>query len=696
MLANDDTRQHCGPRTYPNVVADSHGLANVLPQSDRGRRVLLDIVILRVKHHSRAHENPLLENHASASVDETIAVYADVISYLDLPRILSPESFGKEDIDAAGTETIHRPTQEATHAARYGAHERLHPALDLPTQRPSRALPPGRSIRHTMREVSVSVFRFHRRPSLWQNRSCRRDDSYPRVYPLYCTAPCFGQTHIRAHRWQWQHTVVAQPFLLVSLMCAGVLSALLLTNLSMEAVRVEPVETEDIEASIGRFNRWGLVLAGILTAFAFAAFVWMSRSQSYVADDFSMQLGARTSALGDYLLRMYRGLNGRVVPTFYAYVFLPRPRLFAVLNGVCLFGSVLMIIRLGLDRWPRLKSHDALLALAVLGTFWFGAPHPQQTLMWRVGAFNYLWVLFPMLLFALPYRVWLSDSVSQQPWKSTLVRSALMFLAGLFVGLMHAQAIVLLGWLGLWLLVYVIRRRMIAQVPAWLYTGSIGFLIGAATLLTAPGNQARMNTRALTAAQHLDTLRSLLSQAFINDWAGTYPWLGLILLLGLGVTALRQQSGSRVSGAAAWFTGAALLLVPLYWSAWATNSRATFFSFAALLIALLCLIPASRHVPVYKALTASSAVLGCLLIATLLATDALLEIQATREMERYHHSRTSVLLSAQGTEQDIVLDPIPFEGRRFQMIGEISADPDHWYNKDVASYYGVASVRLKE
>ncbi len=446
-------------------------------------------------------------------------------------------------------------------------------------------------------------------------------------------------------------------------------------------------------------RRVGIYLTGAAVIFALGTFFWISRYQSYMSDDFCVQVAARENSLLAYLTNAYETWNGRLLPSTVAYLMLPHRLLFAVANTIVLVGIVATVFRLALSRWPKSTLRDATLLVVLLGVFWFGTPVQDQTLMWRVGAFNYSWVLLLGLLFMVPYESWLTAGDDPPPRRHAFLLAVGMFFFGVMVGLSHEQMVAAIGWLGCCLLAYAVKTRRIKSVPLHLWSGAAGILLGLGVLLSAPGYRLRIGEEpAWVAADRMAVLKRFAWQAFEKDWAAGYMWLGLLLVLGLGVTMAAGMHGRKKGDLArplAFFSAALIILLPLFFSAWSTTSRATFFSFALVVTGVLALMP-MRENTVLDTLSEGSLVTLALFVALLLAADSGFEIRQTRVLENEVRWRRSMIVDSQAWGGNMVLPRIQAKTRRFQNFAELDTDPEHWRNRAMAEYYGMSSLRVEE
>lgn len=156
------------------------------------------------------------------------------------------------------------------------------------------------------------------------------------------------------------------------------------------------------------------------------------------------------------------------------------------------FNAFLFTLLVGEIYW---LSHEGKLTLNfnptyILGIFfalWAFNVKFIDTCLWLAGACNYLWMLVVVLAFLIPYVRNYFDTNAFQDCKKVL--AAGMFFLGILAGWSHETTtcwiiIVLTYWL------YVSNNKNDLQF--WKITGYIGFCIGYALLIFAPGNFSRL------------------------------------------------------------------------------------------------------------------------------------------------------------------------------------------------------------
>lgn len=433
---------------------------------------------------------------------------------------------------------------------------------------------------------------------------------------------------------------------------------------------------------------------------ALCVFAWISYDQAYMADDYPTLMRAQDSEPLEYTLRLYRDWTGRMVPVFLAWAVVPHRAVFAVINTAVFLGTVLLAFRLGARRWPRRTSTDMIAALLVFAALWFGAPAADETLLWRVGAINYSWTLFAALALLVPFRPTRTHQRTEagSRW-SVVARSIALGAMGLIAGLSHEQAAVAAAWVVFVFFATAAWSHELKILPRQLYAAAFGLLVGTIAVVLSPGSMERLAQEPQWAVdQRFALFRGFIINTFDVSWRGAYPWL--LLLLVLGFTAGASARGRNRMERLAWslpgltfISGALLVLLPLYRTAWSTSARATYISYGFLLVGVVCLLFDNPEPTVFTGLGGIRVTMIAALIGVALLFDAGMQYEASATLNKWLRWRNSTIYDAAANGGgDVAVPQIPLPNRRFQYIADFSDDPGHWSNREAANYFGVASI----
>jgi hypothetical protein len=239
-----------------------------------------------------------------------------------------------------------------------------------------------------------------------------------------------------------------------------------------------------------------------------------------IVDDYSFQYGVdgeKISSFRDILLfeiSNYKGLTGRVLVHSIAQFFLwvGKP-IFNIVNSVVYVIISILIWNIISDK----KSPYAYVLICI--AMWLFIPVFGQTCLWLDGACNYLWGIFFVLLFGLPYaKAWRGK-------KYTMWFSCVMLLIGFLAGMCNENTS---GGAILWALGTMVAFHVKKEkIPLWMYVGLVGCLCGYIFMIAAPGNWVRKgNVLATTIENPIIRYGAGLAYALVN-----YSELWILILL---------------------------------------------------------------------------------------------------------------------------------------------------------------------
>lgn len=135
----------------------------------------------------------------------------------------------------------------------------------------------------------------------------------------------------------------------------------------------------------------------------------------------------------------------------------------------------------------RNKSHDLFIYCLIHLLLWFFQPDYAGTILWISGSGNYLWCTTIILLFMLPYRLYINDNKSDY----VAAKSLFMFFGGVVTGWTNENTSI--GMIVMILLFILFYKNRKWKIPAWAISGLIGAIVGCLFLILAPGNFERLN-----------------------------------------------------------------------------------------------------------------------------------------------------------------------------------------------------------
>ena len=193
----------------------------------------------------------------------------------------------------------------------------------------------------------------------------------------------------------------------------------------------------------------------------------------------------------------YMGHSGRSVVHLFVRSFLTCPPIvFDLCNSIVFTAVVLMMYANVVGR----KKYDIRLLLCAFFLIWFKGVSFEETVLWQVGATNYLWGTCIILGFVTLYRYLLNreeqmlsaeDNKSEKNALQGIGKAFLIFLFGLAAGWCNENTsgggfLLCVCFLG----IYLLRDRK-RKPETWMLTGLVGQLIGIFMMVMSPGERLR-------------------------------------------------------------------------------------------------------------------------------------------------------------------------------------------------------------
>ena len=358
--------------------------------------------------------------------------------------------------------------------------------------------------------------------------------------------------------------------------------------------------------------------------------------------------------------------------------------------NLCSAGMfVLLGVLICLHARPRLSSLRPVPLLASCLGLWLLLPQFDLSVMWMSGAFNYLWMACLILGVLLPFRCWRGSRYTPD---SAALRALVMAPLGFLMGWTNensggAAILLVLFYMGCWLLRY---RR----IPLWSVTALLASLPAFYLLISAPGNSGRDDTS-------LTDLSVLLSR--VEKVAGLclscllVP--GLIVLAVVVLSRLRPRKGTPYGWQPyllpalyilAGLASVVALVVSPTIGARSWTWAVCFFLIAAGMTARLV----DWHSLLPRRLLACAMAVAC--VASVAAgAQALPDIWRTHQ--EVEHQLEQIRQQKAAGVLDVVVDPItPTQNRynAFVITAYLTDDPERWFNRWMAEYYGLDSIVL--
>lgn len=216
------------------------------------------------------------------------------------------------------------------------------------------------------------------------------------------------------------------------------------------------------------------------------------------ADDYSYSVSfltkQRITSIYDIFqsqIEHYKMINGRSIAHFLAQLFLYMGKpIFNIINS-CIFTILIYLIYFhSYGTFKNIKISWFLLINCIL---WVLTPAFGQSFLWITGSCNYMYGIFIILVFLIPYRKVLSNAYTRK--ENNLIIKIIQAITCLLLGIIAGwtnenTGVALIFMILLFLINYKIENK---EFSIWMFTGLIGSLIGFCMILFSPGQATRLS-----------------------------------------------------------------------------------------------------------------------------------------------------------------------------------------------------------
>lgn len=377
----------------------------------------------------------------------------------------------------------------------------------------------------------------------------------------------------------------------------------------------------------------------------------------------------------------YLVMNGRTVVHTLAQLFLMWGKpVFNILNTIAFVGLGLLIYRHGSPKSGEFRPAQLFCVFLLL---WVVTPAFGESFLWLVGSCNYLFGILLILLALLPVTAALDEGFTPKPGWKTALYFGLCVLAG-WTNENNSVALVVIFLCGiLWMLAT--KQR----VPAWVWAGLAGSVIGCLLLLLSPGEATRLANSGGFGGLGVWLRRFVSISGRLVVYLGLE--LGLIVLFFLRGLLSKRPRKDLLKPGIFFLAGLAstysMILSPQFPTR--TWSGPVVF-FAVALIALWRWAepePDRTHRGVVIAVSAVA-----LLFFSATYVRAAQDLNETRHAVKLREAAITEALAA--GERDVTLSPVHGETKWncYQKYDDLNDDPTQWPNTAYAMYYGLDSV----
>ena len=403
-----------------------------------------------------------------------------------------------------------------------------------------------------------------------------------------------------------------------------------------------------------------------------------------IVDDYgysySTATGERIASLKDIFESQYRHYftwGGRSIVHCLAQFFLMYDKwVFNIANTI---AYVLLLMVMYIHILGKLVWMPGLIVLLNIGLFAF-APAFGQDFLWVVGACNYLWGPLLSFSYLLAFRFQMDQ---EDPIINNVLLSVIYGLLGIICAWTNENVAVTMVLLAIFFNGYIYLSR--GSCYRWSIFATLGIVVGATVLISAPGNYVRLAT--FSEVSYIHNFTSITRQFFAHDY------LLVPVALSFMFCIVRKD---RCPGIELIFYVLGLLLsmyamvgAPFY----ADRAKIGSLIFALIILGKLW---TEMELTCRK----GQQIWAIALIVLLLFTGRIYEV-ARKDIVAYEKRDIAKVELVVKEKAKGNLDPvIQTNEPRTQHcaawgLEDISDDPEHWTNVGFARYYGLRTVRTE-
>lgn len=427
----------------------------------------------------------------------------------------------------------------------------------------------------------------------------------------------------------------------------------------------------------------------------FAVIALISQLTPYFANDFRYMLVQGTNkfvgSFADIFVSQYQHYfewGGRTVAHVIAHILLwwGKPAS-AVAQALCYVTCILFIYYNAYGIKPNLRPR--FMPLFVISLLLFLQLRMYGEVVFNiVSSANYLWTTTFVLMFLLPYRISMSRDLKLNP----IILWPMIMILGLIAGWSNENtAAAVATGLGIYLLWCLFNKRL----KIWQALGYLGFLVGFALLIFAPGNQNRLESME---EKGFDAIAHTFDAALIFGETLLVSLLLIIAVAYLLFTIRRnllQFLDLPTYYGSLFFIGTGFFSLVLMIAAPNFPARAStpFTIFTIIGIVGFSKVVLERYQTIIPEkcakllLSVGALVMVAALINALYCTITINNDNKVRQAE--------ILKQMEAGEQHIVVSPMHAYTYKYVYVADVRGKETYWTNKIVGKFLQVESIKRK-
>jgi len=384
----------------------------------------------------------------------------------------------------------------------------------------------------------------------------------------------------------------------------------------------------------------------------------------------------------------YMDYNGKSIAGFFIRFFLMLPNaVFSILNALT---YTVLTIFIYIIANPK-KQYHVILYLFIVFSIWLYTLTYGQATLWLTGSITYLWGSAIILSFLLPYSLYLSD---KPVFKRKYVPIAGMFILGILAGWCYENTS---GGMILIVILLLIGCNIFKhKIKMWMISGAIGSVIGYLFLILAPGNYTKNEYDLFIDDRHILVI---MSERFVNLTNILRDDFAVLIMVFIVFVTMQIviKNWKRVFISFTFFLASIATTYALILSPWIPER--------ALLGTTVFLIIACAHslagLSIEKKLYKIAVISFVCVLAFHFLTSFIIAIDDIGKTGLTHHRRVQFIKSEINLGNQNVILPhhlrvntsnLPPRNPLYR-LPDMTSDASFWYNRRIAEYYGLESIR---
>ena len=313
-----------------------------------------------------------------------------------------------------------------------------------------------------------------------------------------------------------------------------------------------------------------------------------------------------------------------------------------------------------------------------------------ESFFWASGSVNYLWALTLLLFFFKPIYSYIFQNTYTKP-----IPSFLYLICGITAGLTNENSVPALVLISLtWLFIFNKNRKK----NYWLWLGLFGLTIGSILLLTAPGQQSRLESEIFDTYRQENIITAILRtiQNFIK-----FLFYNLTLIITIGSLFLLKRLNSinfklNINNPFFYWIGASFLSIVAF-----HFSPVNIYRNRLIFISTIFLFIGGYSIWLQIRPNLSKSISFYIKIITGLIASINVTLLFIGFINLHiENNKTIKLIQKQLPNNNIMIENQYTYDIWFKLVipkdSLIYTDANHWKNKNISNYYSIKSLKLKK